>query len=115
MTATFAAEDTALDLAPLVTPDVERDATITERFAAFHDANPSVLHHLIAVIDEVKQAGGQGYSVKGAYEVLRWSSLRTSGLDYKLNNDFTALYARAICDERPDLASMLNLRERRAP
>jgi len=84
--------------------------TIGERFHAFHGANPQVLDALVSLCLDVKRRGRKRWSTKGAFEVLRWSSLRTTGDDFKLNNNFTSLYARLIPMVEPELAGFFATR-----
>src|SRR5690349_24066971 len=86
--------DLTLDLHPLELPDHEPEATIADRFAAFHAANPHVLAALIRLFEDARAHGVERWGVKAAFEVLRWSGFRATGQPYLLNNDFTALYGR---------------------
>ena len=103
-----------LDLYPLDVPEHEPEASISERFEAFHAANGHVLTAIARLFDDVRAHGGDRFSVKAAFEILRWQGMRTTGQPYVLNNDFTAPYGRLLADEYPHLAPMLRLRERRA-
>ncbi len=51
--------------------------------------------------------------MKMLYEVTRWEFwLATESDDeFKLNNNFTAYYARLIMEQEPDLAGMFELRK----
>jgi len=101
-------------LAPLVQPVVSPEATIEERFEAFHAANPHVFDILRSVALQLRKRGIKHYGMKGIFEGLRWeSTLRTSGEPWKLNNDYTSLYARKLMDEVPQLDGFFELRERR--
>jgi hypothetical protein len=106
--------DDQLDLifSPLTEPD-ERGGTPGERFAAFHQANPHVLVSLIRLCLDVFKRGRKGWSINGAFEVLRWSSLRTTGDDFRLNNDYRAFYARLIPLVEPRLEGFFEVRVQR--
>jgi len=93
----------------------EPQATAAERFLAFHRANPSVLGALVRLSLDVLSRGRSTWSINGAFEVLRWSSLRTVGDDFKLNNDFRAFYARAIPLVEPRLVGFFVVRAQREP
>ena len=104
----------AFDFAPIVQPD-ERGETIEERFRAFHDANPHVYRLLRALALDYKRAGHRHCGMKMLYEVLRYrSGIYTQGEPYKLNNNYTALYARLLMEREPELAGFFEIRERRA-
>lgn len=103
-----------LDLRPLVTPVVPKDATISERFKAFHRANLHVAASLEAIARHWFDYNTKG-SMKAFVEQLRWQSgTVTDGVEYKINNDFTALYARLLIDRNPSWATRLQVRERRS-
>jgi hypothetical protein len=54
--------------------------------------------------------------MKYLFEVLRWKRRQSIQTDepYKINNDFTPLYARLIADRDPRLAGLFEKRVRRA-
>lgn len=106
--------DLTLDLPGIIVPDTTPEQTIEERWEAFHEANPHVGRALIQLFEDARAHGVERWSVKAAFEILRWQGMRTTGDRYALNNDFTALAGRWLAAERPDLAPMLSLRERRA-
>jgi hypothetical protein len=102
------------DYPPLVLPPHNPEwETITDRFEAFHIANPHVYDVLWLMALELKASGMQRWGMKGLFEVLRWkSALRTVGGAYKLNNNFTALYARMLMEREPRLVGFFEVRER---
>lgn len=107
-------EQLALDLAELVTPDYEPDATIAERFAEFHAMNPHVADTLETLAARWL-ANHDHVGMKALYEVARWESgIRTVGDVWRLNNDWTAHYARLLIERRPEWADAFRLRELRA-
>jgi hypothetical protein len=65
----------------------------------------------------MKAQGVQRYGMKGLFEVLRWETTlrttRTGDEPWRLNNDFTCLYARKLVEEVPELAGFFELRQRR--
>lgn len=99
----------------LVLPDIERDATIQERFAAFHAANPHVYDRLRRLALELVRAGHKRIGIGMLFEVVRWSAMTTRGDDvYKLNNNHRSRYARLLVDNEPELATAFELRDLRA-
>lgn len=100
------------------TREPHRPATRAEQierdFWAFHRANPGVLAELRELALSLRRAGHDTYSIKGLFEVLRWKqALRTTGSDtYKLNNNYTALYARLLMDQFPELEGFFRTRAR---
>jgi hypothetical protein len=105
-----------LDLAaPARTRRAAPRRTIADRFAAFHAANPDVYAELVRLARYARAAGRQRVGMKELWEVARWHlRLRTRADGYALNNDFTALYARLIQDQEPDLAGLFETRRRKA-
>ncbi len=89
--------------------------TIAERFESFHSRNPHVYRALVALARQLKRQGQTRLSMKGLYEFLRMQKLLyTTGDDFKLNNNFTSLFARLVCEQEPELSGLFELRERRA-
>jgi len=90
------------------------DATIRQRFNAFHKANPRVYDMIVRLSLQVKnQFGLQKCGVSLIYERMRWLHLQagTSGEEpFKLSNDFRAEYARLIMLNEPGLQGFFNVR-----
>ncbi len=80
--------------------------TQLDRFLVFHDSNPHVLDALIDVCLAVRRRGRRRWSTNGAFEVLRYAALRTLGEDFKLNNNYRAIYARLIPLVEPELGEV---------
>lgn len=95
-------------LGDIVTPEQRPEQTRGDAFVSFHRANPHVLRAILVLARHVPHGGR--WSTKGAFEVLRFSGLRTSGDPFKLNNNMTASYARLVAAVAPDLAPMFELR-----
>lgn len=88
--------------------------TIKERFDLFHAQNPHVFQLFLKYSMMAKDRGFEKFSAKAVFERLRWHlNFETSGDVFKLNNDFTALYARKLIDENPEFLGFFELRERR--
>ncbi|AII28198.1 hypothetical protein VC74_gp72 [Mycobacterium phage Sparky] len=86
--------------------------TTAERFEQFHAANPVVYVTLVRLAREwVRRTGRRKLGIKTLYERARWEiALATNDPDYKLNNNYTAFYARLIMARCPDLHDMFDLR-----
>lgn len=90
--------------------------TIQEKFEEFAEENPHVLVDLVDLARKLKDRGHTQYSMKGLFEVLRHRhALKTTAEDYKLNNNFTAHYARLIMDQYPEFEGFFHLRGKGAP
>jgi hypothetical protein len=88
--------------------------TIEERFSRFHERNPHV-YEALRQIALWCHRNGKRMGIKAIYERARWEfNIRTDGEPYRLNNNFTALYARKIMSEEPQLVGFFETRRRRA-
>lgn len=106
-------------LAPLAAPEwLERNfprrETIDERFTEFHRANPIVYEALRALCLDTRRVGVKRWSVDAAMHIVRWRyRLQTKGSEFKIDNSFSALYARMLMKREPELAGFFELRKRR--
>jgi len=89
--------------------------TIEERFVSFDAANPHIYNGLKRIALNLRREGRKQYGVKALFERLRWDGSVTTetGEDYKLSNDFTALYARKLMRECQELRGFFAIRPRR--
>lgn len=88
--------------------------TATERFEAFHRANPWVARELERLADELVAAGAARFGVKLLIERLRWDWTKaTKGDKWRLNNNHTSRYARLLIERRPDFADRIETRDLR--
>lgn len=104
----------AFDLAPLVTPDYEPEATIQERFEAWIAANQWVMPTLERLVADWLAAGHSRVGIKSAWETLRWQYGTTTGDAFKANNSFTSRAARLLIERHPEWASAIETRELRS-
>ena len=105
----------SFDFLPLVHVPT-KGRSITEGFEAFHKANPQVYRMLRDMaLSEVRNGYRRG-SMKMLYETLRFHSRAdiTSRDEYRLNNNYTALYSRMLMESDPRLEGFFELRKRRA-
>lgn len=88
--------------------------SIADRFAVFHAEHPEVYVELVRLAREAKAAGVR-VGMKALWERLRWSFTvdRPSG-KFKLNNVYTARYARLIMENEPDLRGLFETRRLRS-
>lgn len=90
-------------------------ATITERFESFHTQNPHVYKAIVLLARKLVRRGQTRLSMKCIYEFLRMKKmLYTTDSKFKLNNDYTSMYARLIDEQERDLENRFEFRERRA-
>lgn len=100
-----------IDFEPITQPNVSREATIQERFEAFHRTNPQVYAALRGLALQMLGNGVRQYGIKGLFEILRWQyALQTKGEPFKLCNDYTSRYARLLVKLNPELDGFFELR-----
>lgn len=88
------------------------------RFEDFHRRHPEVYAELLRLCRQWRLTGHTAWSIKGAFEVLRWqrhiAGLADDHEAYRLNNNYTARYARLLVREHPELEGLFELRELRS-
>jgi hypothetical protein len=86
---------------------------IEQAFIEFHVKNPEVYAQLVRLARQWRAAGKAKLGIKTLFEKLRWE-WHVAGLTdsdgYKLNNNFTALYARKIMKNETDLDGLFEIR-----
>ena len=93
-----------------VTPVRTKGGT-EQRFEAFHLANPHVYDHIVEIALDLKSRGFGRCSIWLIFNRLRWLyAIQTRGSEYRLNNNFTAYYARLVMATRSDLDGFFETR-----
>lgn len=88
---------------------------IANAFRKFHRENPSVYDELVKISRSLKSKGRCHYGIKALFEVVRFHrALNTNDPAFKLNNNYTALYARLIMENEPDLHGFFDTRLRKS-
>ena len=89
-------------------------STIEDNFNAFHNKNPHVYKSLVDMAKEYRlQRRSSRVGIKTLWEALRWSYFITTTDDaFKLNNNYSALYARMIMANEPELSGLFEIRRR---
>jgi hydrogenase maturation factor len=86
---------------------------IEQAFIEFDTQNPEVYNQLVRLARQWTAAGRAKLGIKTLFEKLRWE-WHVAGLTesdgYKLNNNFTALYARKIMKNEADLDGLFEIR-----
>lgn len=93
-----------------------RGLSLEERFRRFHEQNPHIYAALRDLALQLKRRGRRRYGLKSLFEVLRWHhALQTDdpNSDFKLDNNWTAFYARELMDNEPDLDGFFETRTQR--
>ncbi len=101
----------AAEIKAITAPAIEPEMTTTERFEAFHEANPHVLSVLSSLALNVKRRGGK-IGISDIFGMARYQYLICSdGGQYTLNNSYQPSYARLIMDACPELDGFFELRK----
>ena len=104
-----------LELFPIVEPTYAPEATLAERFAAFHAQNPHVADALEVLAGQWLAAGHKRASMDALMHRLRWESgIQTRGDVWRLNNSWTAFYVRLLIERRPEWAEAFQTRRSQA-
>lgn len=87
-------------------------------FAAYRtwdQANPHFYRRFEEFAEALAAAGHRNISAKLIFERIRWESMiSTSGEPWKLNNNYTPIYARRFMHEHPEHRGLFRLRDLRA-
>src|SRR5262245_64441486 len=85
--------------------------TIRRAFEKFHAENPQVYVELRTLAFRWKRKNGRRCGMKMLFEVLRWhQGIKTKGDEFKLNNNYHALYARMLMENEPELDGLFEIR-----
>ena len=83
-------------------------------FRKFDRENPYVYETLRRLAYQAKKAGRKKIGMKMLYERARWEFyINSTEREYKLNNNYTAFYARKLMDENPELEGMFETRRQK--
>jgi hypothetical protein len=87
-------------------------ASIAERFAKFHAANPDIYSELVALARMMRDKSNRKIGIAMLFEVLRWNYYTRTASDeeYKLSNDFRAPYARLIMEQEADMSGAFTIK-----
>lgn len=81
-------------------------------FFQFHDQNPDVLVLFRRFTKEMHNTGRSRYSSKAIMERIRWHyDIAVRGSDFKINNNYTAMYPRLLVMEDTNWMSFFSLRK----
>lgn len=86
--------------------------TIKEAFAEFHKSNPKVYTYFKVYFNYLhKRKGWMRVSAKLIMERVRWEVIiKTGDPDFKINNNYTAHYARLFVKEHPEYKKCFEFR-----
>lgn len=86
---------------------------LQKKFEIYDAENPHVYPMFIQYARQVLRSGHDKFSAKAIFERLRWHfNFETEGDVFKLNNNYTAFYARKAMEDYPEFKDFFELRER---
>jgi hypothetical protein len=83
-------------------------------FEEYDNKNPEIWKHFLRLAREAKAKGFKRYSSKGIFEIIRWETgvVANSGDGFKINNNYTADYARKAMRMYPiEFSEFFTIRE----
>ncbi len=83
-------------------------------FEQYDKENPHIWALFIHYSSEAKKKGFKRYGAKSVFEVIRWHTPPNKGIPFKINNNFTADYARKMEKEFPDFEGFFEKRTLKA-
>jgi len=88
------------------------DDNLLKNWVKFNRTNPRVYGLFLQFAREAKASGRKYFSHWMIAQRIRWySTIETTGSDYKLSNDFIALYARYLVYLRPEFEGFFKLKK----
>lgn len=109
--------ESATILSPIVKPEKDgssETSSLERQFLRFDELNPHVNDMIVKIAFELKRRGFKRAGMKMIFERLRWLwAMQTQGEDYKLNNNYTAFYARKVMREHQELEGFFKTRVQR--
>lgn len=81
------------------------------KWREFHAKNPQVYEMLRAKALTAVCRGRRHLGIRQVWEAMRWDlTLQTDSPDFKLNDHYTAFYARELMAREPELAGVFEVR-----
>ena len=86
-------------------------SAIEKRFFQFHDENPHVYKEFERRALLLINKGRNHFGAKAIFEAMRFDwAATTTDEEFKLNNNYTAYYARIFEDKHPDYVGFFEMR-----
>ena len=84
-----------------------------KKFLNYHSENPQVWKAFERRAMEIKAAGRNRYSAKTIMELIRWEyDVNAANTEcFKINNNYTALYARIFMQKHTHMRGFFEIRE----
>lgn len=82
-------------------------------FLRYHFDNPHIYDAFRSYALRAIARGYRHWGAKGVFEVIRWESAVRGDDEFKINNNYTPLYARLFMNEHPEHEGFFRLRDSR--
>lgn len=90
---------------------LEADPVLLRRFKRFHQDNPEIYELFCRFAREARDTGRKRFSHWMIANRIRWyTTVETTGSEYKLSNDYIALYARLLVYQDPSFDGFFSLK-----
>jgi len=80
-------------------------------FSEYDQQNPKIWEYFKKYSFEAKKKGLTHYGAKSIFEIIRWHSNLYGNDGFKLNNNYTSMYARKMIKEHPEFKGFFKLRK----
>ena len=97
-------------------PELFNETSLSERFRRFHLDNPEVYQQFKHYVRILWNRGYRHYSSDGILHIIRYrSAIRKDPREmYKINNSYSAFYARLLIRDEPQYKDFFELRTRKS-
>lgn len=92
----------------------DASSPLESAFQDFHEANPGVYRLFDRFTRQLLTRGVSRYSADAILHRIRWETAITTGDEFKINNNFSAYYARLWLRNNPEHSGFFVLRSLRA-
>lgn len=83
-------------------------------FEQYDQENPAIWREFVRFAQLTKERGFLHYSAKGIFELIRWHTGVKGSDGFKVNNNFTADFARKMAQHYPAFQDFFRTRELKA-
>ncbi len=91
---------------------LEMELDIENKFYEYHKENPQIYAEFKKITLNLIGRGFKHYSAKGVFEIVRWSTgVSANDNIFKINNNYTPLYARLFEKEFPNMKDFFRKRD----
>lgn len=98
----------------IVEPRSNLEAERWQEFQDYHESNPHVWKQFERFTIQLRHAGKTKYGAKSIMERVRWEEdTQNPGREFKINNNYTAFYARIFVMKYPDFEGFFEFREQK--